>query len=766
MNIIESMKSKRWGCDPNFKPKSFNSKDLVSHINENKPLMWCECLSERHYPDQIITKLYLDRDLKREEQPYNELEKQKDFELCLEKINKAFGDCEWAMSQRHGYNPDKNLHCISWHFVCLDLFIEYTQIPLLLEQKGLDDIFDTAVYKSSEQLWQLPWCHKTPTDKRILTPINYKVQFQNHFIQCTSPPDPVNIIKIEVKEEHKRKKAKTYHSPETTEISFNSSSDSKKIAKLQNLLEKVAKDTTSQWYKQEIQENGNETHFYKTKRVRTCWVCPNEKHKSNNFVLNIRGNKVYYKCMSKECIKLMPRCLGIIESNSSIPKLEETNEWLLDTNDILLFRNAINQLLSEQMMMPKSCSQEQVKKINKQSADTLVKLLNKFFVCVLNGIHSEIIMIEYSESTGQVKKYTRTTYKTICNHYADIKMELDIWHKHPNKRRFEGITYDANTNNIPNNCFNLWLPPRVVLENKVPNECDQSQIELWLKHIKQVFAANDEQLYQFIINWIAYPIQHPGVKIPNALVMTSGQGTGKTLFWSEFIGQLMYGDNYAFIDNIQSMIGQFNSMSCMKQLVVADELESFGGYQGSAQLKGLIGNTKCKWESKGMNAVTIPNFASYVFLSNCKSPVLIEQTDRHYTLCELNETFREDREYFQALTKYLTIESAGHFYKYLMELDLSDFDYRSPYTTEAKKNLIHENTPSIIKFVNHLKQHNTLHEYTDTNDFFKAYVEFSDDYSNNVKKISIEMAKHFGYKTTTYKKKVDNEWVSARKYLF
>ena len=171
MNVIESMKTSRKYND--FKPKIFTPHQLTTQLETHKnTLMLCEYLSQNQFPDKTLTKMFVDRDLKRVSEKYSDSEIQDDYKFCQSKLYDAFGECEWAISQRHGFNVDKQAWCISWHFVCLDLFVDYTRIPILLEQKGLSSIFDVAVYKSSEQLWQLPWCHKTPTDKRVLTPIN------------------------------------------------------------------------------------------------------------------------------------------------------------------------------------------------------------------------------------------------------------------------------------------------------------------------------------------------------------------------------------------------------------------------------------------------------------------------------------------------------------------------------------------------------------------------------------------------------------------
>ena len=428
INTIESMKTPRWSTHQTFTPKTFSPHELSNILQENKgKFMWCECLSERHLPNNKLTRLYIDRDLKKQTQPTND-EIQNDYNLCKSKLLEAFGECEWAISQRHGFNKDKNTHCVSWHFVCQDLFIDYTQIPFLLEQKHIDDIFDTAIYKSSEQMWQLPWCHKTVNDTRVLTPVNYTKKLEKHFIQSISSANSSNTIVI--KEEHQHKRTKYTHSQSTTFHSKHKNTD-----KLNRLLEKQAKDTTSTWYKAETQENGNETHYYKTQRVRCCFVTPGEKHTSNNFVLNVKGNKVYYKCMSKECIHIKARCLGEINENTSIPYFKETNEWVLDTNDFIRYRRIIDERLTKCLFMPKDIMQGELKKITTKSHSETTHILNKFIVSnETQGTRGDIILITYTND-GTISNESPTTFESILNHYADIKTELNIWYKHQHKRK-------------------------------------------------------------------------------------------------------------------------------------------------------------------------------------------------------------------------------------------------------------------------------------------------------------------------------------------
>src|SRR6185503_7325370 len=53
-------------------------------------------------------------------------------------------------------------------------------------------------------------------------------------------------------------------------------------------------------------------------------------------------------------------------------------------------------------------------------------------------------------------------------------------------------------------------------------------------------------LYDWVLNWLAYPIQHPGAKLKTTLVLHGPQGTGKNLFFEAIMA--IYGHYGRVID--------------------------------------------------------------------------------------------------------------------------------------------------------------------------------------------------------------------------
>lgn len=357
--VVKSMRSKRWSQNEKFTPLIIRPNSIQkafippitssnSHTYYNQ---YCEVLSSVYLPKNTKVKLYLDRDLKRTSHMYDQDEIQADYEKCKQSIIQAFGaDC-WntvACSSRHGYNKDKKKYCISFHFVLNAFCIQYIHIPELLKSKGLNELFDLNVYKESEQLWQVPWCVKTHTDQRILKPMNFVHALHMHLIHClvdsedlvdlslssistptptstysvsksTSLTSPHPSIKATPRDELWNQFVKTSTPDPILTARVSKQELINKEKQVSDLLKRKHGDVQSTCTRCQIRSNGNNVsvnYLFKNnpKSGRTCYVTENEKHISNNFVLNLcvyqNQIQVYYKCFSSECIHKKAKLLG------------------------------------------------------------------------------------------------------------------------------------------------------------------------------------------------------------------------------------------------------------------------------------------------------------------------------------------------------------------------------------------------------------------------------------------------------------------------
>ena len=108
----------------------------------------------------------------------------------------------------------------------------------------------------------------------------------------------------------------------------------------------------------------------------------------------------------------------------------------------------------------------------------------------------------------------------------------------------------------------------------------------------------------------------------------------------ELIGKGIYGEGmdnqsgaYAYITDIDDIVGRFNTMSCNKVFINADECSSFGGaYKQNNKFKSIIVADTRKLEAKGLDGINCENCCSYLLTTNSSDPVRVEQSDRRFVV--------------------------------------------------------------------------------------------------------------------------------------
>ena len=218
---------------------------------------------------------------------------------------------------------------------------------------------------------------------------------------------------------------------------------------------------------------------------------------------------------------------------------------------------------------------------------------------------------------------------------------------------------------------------------------DASVMVELLYHLCSESAASDtgvEEVVQWVLRWLAYPLQHPGAKLQTALVFHGAQGTGKNLFFDAC--RDLYGE-YGVMVSQNELEDKFTSWMSRKMFIVGDEVVTRAEmYHKKNQLKWLVTSDKkipiraiqqdVRWES---------NHCNLVFLSNEIQPLALENGDRRYLVVYTPRVGPED---LYARAKAF-IEGGGlpAWLDYLMKVDLGGFvPSTKPPMTQAKADLI------------------------------------------------------------------------------
>lgn len=239
---------------------------------------------------------------------------------------------------------------------------------------------------------------------------------------------------------------------------------------------------------------------------------------------------------------------------------------------------------------------------------------------------------------------------------------VDIWVKHEQRRQYDRIVF-APQEEVPN-CYNLWRGFAV--------KPKQGDCGLYLSHIRDNIAQGDEDIYRYVLGFMADAVQNPA-RLPGvALVMRGDEGVGKGVLAAEF-GKL-FGQHFVPVYNSRHLVGNFNAHLKDALLVFADEAFFAGEKSSQGVLNAIITEPTRVLEHKGKDPVTVPNFVRLMMASNHDWVVPAGATARRFFVIDVSNRRIQDRVYFSAIRTQMNTGGRAALLQLLLEYDLSNFD--------------------------------------------------------------------------------------------
>ncbi len=256
----------------------------------------------------------------------------------------------------------------------------------------------------------------------------------------------------------------------------------------------------------------------------------------------------------------------------------------------------------------------------------------------------------------------------------------DIFMDKPELYHVDGLAfYDENPN-----VFNFFRGYQYSTLETVKTEV----IQPFLDHIHDIIADGDENVYTYIIKWIASVLQTPNHKTEIALVLLGRQGTGKNVF-TNAICELM--SRYALknCEHIENIVGKFNATLENKKLIILNEVESAdtSKHLNSDVLKSLITDKFMTINEKNIPVREAENVANFIICSNHNTPIKIEDSDRRYMVTRTNDKFAGNRAHFKAMTEKFTPEFYENLFTYFMIQNIKGFTEEPVPETDEKRNI-------------------------------------------------------------------------------
>ena len=222
------------------------------------------------------------------------------------------------------------------------------------------------------------------------------------------------------------------------------------------------------------------------------------------------------------------------------------------------------------------------------------------------------------------------------------------------------------------------------------NQLEQVKMEViqpFLDHVKHVIANDNEEVYKYILIWIASILQKPSFKTETALVILGHQGTGKNKFFTDIICKLMARYANENVSSIESVVGKFNAVLENKKLLVLNELQSIDAnkYLNSDALKSVITDKAININQKNEPERLCENVANLILVSNNNIPIKVESTDRRYMITKTSDLHKGDFDYFENLNSSFTSEFYENLFTFFMMYDIRGANLRRIPETEEKE---------------------------------------------------------------------------------
>jgi hypothetical protein len=301
----------------------------------------------------------------------------------------------------------------------------------------------------------------------------------------------------------------------------------------------------------------------------------------------------------------------------------------------------------------------------------MIKEINKEFALILAGSSARIIRFE---PDGSITLMNLEAFKTwMANRQiGSLKGEklVDAWLSHPKRRQYRGFTFRPGGND-DDGLLDLWRG--LAIE---PKPGDPRPI---LDFIHRVICNKDDQLFKWVISWIAQAVQRPHEKPGTAIILVGQQGTGKSTFGEMLTA--IFGPHAMSVHSAERLTRPFNFHLKDKCLVVIEEAPLLMRHANA--MKDLITNPRMIVEPKGVDAFEIDNHVRIVVCTNELHALAASADERRYCVIRVSSVHKEDHAYFGELRHCMYNGGLSAFVYFLQRYPCSKVNLRRVPRTKA-----------------------------------------------------------------------------------
>ena len=202
-----------------------------------------------------------------------------------------------------------------------------------------------------------------------------------------------------------------------------------------------------------------------------------------------------------------------------------------------------------------------------------------------------------------------------------------FWIGHPERRTYRVTDFIPGGEKEVDGKLNLWRGWAV-------QPSSRGSIEHWLDHVDRFICGGNQEMKHWLLAWLADIVQNPCEKPGTAVLMRSGQRSGKNTF-VEMMKRVI-GRRYVREMNSSAQVSnRFNSHLQYALLVMANEADFSTSHAATNVLKTLITDKDFHMDHKHGHAKTGRNFTRVVLASNKIHVIDRDQDDQRYTVIDV-----------------------------------------------------------------------------------------------------------------------------------
>lgn len=383
-------------------------------------------------------------------------------------------------------------------------------------------------------------------------------------------------------------------------------------------------------------------------------------------------------------------------------------------------------------------------------------------MCLFMGKHSHFIMEKDNKVLDAELDHRQLFFKVgekgvkirLETLYLDYKMYFPYYCGfvfYPN-----GLNYDGDA--ILPEYINTWGG----FKAKEQMELDPSKIERVLKHLKEVWANDNEELYEYFLDWFSHIIQFPHLKTKILIFLQSNdQQVGKNII-TNFFSEKVLGKHLA-ISNMSGLTDfntRFNANLYGKLFCCVNELPKLSDQACRSQfdkLKSEITDNTRTYEVKNGSRWEGENYMNLIACSQHTFSLPIEQGDRRIVATTVSSRYGGNASYFNELSDHLQQDNADHFITFLRHRNLVGKNLRNIPNTQLKQEMQLLSKGSFERYIDWLREDQQENEFKELHpdlkvpvrDLYEHYKDFC-QHMNACKPYSqtafaISMKKTFGH---------------------